>query len=147
MPDAMPEVVFWYWYALAGVLLILEILAPGVLFLWLAIGGFVAGTLLLLLPGVDLVYQVLVFAIASALSLLAGQKWLRRRPPEALPGLNQRADALVGTEAVLAEAIENGQGRAHLGGSSWRVTGADLPAGTKVRVVAANGTSLKVERV
>ncbi|MFZ2869399.1 NfeD family protein [Zavarzinia sp.] len=142
----MPEMVFWYWYALAGVLLILEILAPGVIFLWLAIGGAVTGTLLLALPGSDLVHQLLVFAIASGLSLLVGQKWLRRRPPEAQPGLNQRADALIGTEAVLTEAIGNGQGRAHLGGSSWKVTGPDLPVGTRVRVVGAEGTSLRVER-
>lgn len=142
----MPEVVFWYWYALAGVLLILEILAPGVLFLWLAIGGAVTGTWLLVLPGSDLVHQLLVFAISSALSLVVGQKWLRRTPAEAQPGLNQRADALIGTDAVLTEAIENGQGRAHLGGSSWKVTGPDLPAGTRVRVIGADGTALRVER-
>lgn len=142
----MPEVVFWYWYALAGVLLILEILVPGVLFLWLAIGGAVTGTWLLVLPGSDLVHQLLVFSISSALSLLVGQKWLRRTPPEAQPGLNQRADALIGSETVLTEAIENGQGRAHLGGSSWKVIGPDLPAGARVRVIAADGTVLRVER-
>ena len=39
----MFKVVFWYWWALAAVLLVCEMMLPGVVFLFLAIGAAVAG--------------------------------------------------------------------------------------------------------
>lgn len=141
----MDGIVYWHWYALAAVLVILETLVPGVLFLWLAIGAGIAGTLLLVVPDMDPVHQLLVFAVASAIALYLGHRFLRRPPPAAEPGLNRRADALIGQETVLVEAIANGQGRVHLGGSSWKVTGPEAPAGTRVRVAAAEGTLLRVD--
>ncbi|MBS0542055.1 MAG: NfeD family protein, partial [Proteobacteria bacterium] len=35
-------IVFWYWWALAGVLLVCEMMLPGVVFLFLAVGAAVA---------------------------------------------------------------------------------------------------------
>lgn len=144
MPNGF-EIVFWYWYSLAVALIILEILMPGVIFLWLALGAVVAGTVLLLVPGMDLIYQAMIFAIASAASLLLGQRMLKGwliSPPD--PGLNQREKTLIGREAVVIQAISQGTGRVRLGDTSWSVTGPDLPAGAKVRVVAAEGTRLTV---
>ena len=145
----MPDIVFWHWYALAVGFVVLEVVVPGVLFLWLAIGAVVAGSVMLLIPGLDLLYQVLIFAVASGLSLLFGHNMMRRvlSQPLGQAALNQRDQALIGQEAMLIEAIANGTGRVRLGDTSWLVTGADAPAGTRVRVVAAEGTKLRVEPV
>ncbi|TDP44982.1 NfeD family protein [Zavarzinia compransoris] len=143
----MPEIVFWHWYALAAALVVLEVVVPGVLFLWLAIGAVVAGSLVFFIPGLDLLYQVLAFALASGLSLLFGHNMMRRllSEPPAQAALNQRDQALIGAEAVLIEPIANGSGRVRLGDTSWLVAGPEAPVGTRVRVVAAEGTRLKVE--
>jgi hypothetical protein len=141
--------VYWYWYALAGVLIILEILAPGIVFLWLAIGAVAAGTVLLAVPDLIWYFQAAIFAVASALSLLFGHNLLRSTgQEEAARGLNQRGVSLIGAEAALIEPIVNGTGRARLGDGSWAVTAAtDLPVGTRVRVIAADGPRLTVEAI
>jgi membrane protein implicated in regulation of membrane protease activity len=68
----------------------------------------------------------------------------RWRGRDAAPGLNRRAEQLIGSEAALDEPIENGVGRIRLGDTVWRVRGPDLPAGEKVRVVAVEGALLDV---
>ena len=46
---------------------------------------------------------------------------------------------------TLDQAIENGVGYVRLDDSRWKVSGPDLPKGTKVRVTGADGTVLEVE--
>ncbi|HEY6981488.1 NfeD family protein [Reyranella sp.] len=139
-------IVFWYWWALAAVLLVFEMMLPGVVFLFLAIGAAVVGILLLVGPGVALEFQLFVFAIVAVASALLLRRSLRRlqgRNGEA--SLNERGKAMVGHVFVLDQPILNGRGRLTLGDGSWIVTGPDMAAGAKVRVAAVHGTELKVE--
>ena len=54
---------------------------------------------------------------------------------------------MIGADFFLDEPIVRGYGRIRVGDSSWRVAGADCPAGAKVRVVAVeDGSLLRVER-
>ena len=65
-------------------------------------------------------------------------RWVRSRPAQSdRPYLNRRAERFVGHEAVLDQPIEGGFGRLALGDTVWRVTGPDLPAGRRVRIVGA----------
>ena len=139
-------IVFWYWWAVAAVLLVFEMMLPGVVFLFLAIGAAVVGVLLLVAPGIALEFQLFAFAIvavASALLLRPSLRRLQGRSGEA--ALNERGKAMVGHVFVLDQPILNGRGRLTLGDGSWIVTGPDMAAGAKVRVAAVNGTELKVE--
>jgi len=139
-------IVFWYWWALAAVLLVFEIMMPGIVFLFLAIGAAVSGLMLLVVPGVALELQLFVFAIvsvASAVLLRPTLRRLQRRTSD--PNLNARGDALLGRVFVLDQPILGGRGRVLLGDGSWIVTGPDMVAGAKVRVAAINGTELEVE--
>jgi hypothetical protein len=61
--------------------------------------------------------------------------------------LNRRAEQLVGREVVLQQAIVGGQGRVSIDDASWQVSGPDLQAGSLVRVVAVQGSTLLVEAV
>lgn len=56
-----------------------------------------------------------------------------------------RAAQLIGRTAVLAEPIREGRGRIRLDDTVWRVSGPDLPAGSRVKVVSVQGTELHVE--
>jgi inner membrane protein len=63
------------------------------------------------------------------------------------PNLNRPAAQLVGRVLTLAEPIEGGRGKVRVGDTLWPVEGPDAPEGAEVRVTAANGTVLVVERV
>jgi len=139
-------VVFWYWWALAAVLFIFEMTLPGVVFLFLAIGAAAAGIVLWAASDASLEIQLAVFAVFSVASAMVLRPTLRRLQGRvAASTLNARGDALVGKTFVLDQPILGGRGRVKLGDGSWIVTGPDMVAGAKVRVVAVNGTELSVE--
>jgi len=140
------KIVFWYWWALAAILLVCEMLLPGVVFLFLAIGAAASGLVLLLAADLSLEFQLVVFALVSVVSAVALRpflKKLQRRTTHA--SLNARGEALVGRIFVLDKPILGGHGRIKLGDGSWSVTGPDMVAGAKVRVAAVSGTELRVE--
>lgn len=142
----MFKILFWYWWALAAVLLICEMLLPGVVFLFIAIGAAATGLIVLIASGASLEFQLIVFAIVSVVSAVALRPYFKRlqnRTADAT--LNARGEALVGREFVLDQPILAGRGRIKLGDGSWIVTGPDMVAGAKVRVAAVNGTELRVE--
>ena len=60
------------------------------------------------------------------------------------PFLNRRADALVGRVFTLEKPIIDGSGTVKIDDTVWRVAGPDAPAGSRVRIVQADGASLTV---
>ena len=141
----------WNWMLLGFILLALEILVPGVFLLWIGIAAILTGALSLQLwdwSAWTWQVQVLVFLALSLISAYVGKRLMdaRRDQETDEPFLNRRAEQLVGRTAALEEAIQNGHGRIRLGDTIWRVAGPDLPAGTRVRVIAAKGAELQVEK-
>ena len=142
------DIIFWHWWSLGAILLIVELLAPGMFFLWMGESAFVVGAIIWLFPGMDEEYQVMLFSVLSVISILAARRFLKRRPIESdRPFLNQRTAQYVGRVFTLEEAIINGRGKIRVDDSTWRVEGEDCPAGAKVRVVDAEGVILKVQAV
>ena len=140
------KIVFWYWWALAAVLLVFEMLLPGVVFLFLAIGAAAAGFVLLVVSDLSLELQLVLFAVVAVASAVGLRPTLRRMQNQtAATNLNARGQAWVGKTFVLDQPILAGRGRVTLGDGSWIVTGPDMVAGAKVRVAAVDGTELKVE--
>jgi membrane protein implicated in regulation of membrane protease activity len=139
----------WAWWILGIVLLVAEIAVPGNFLVWVGIAGLLTGLLSNLLWETGWwVWQTqwLVFAAFSALSLWAGRNWLNRnRGLTDEPTLNQRGASLIGRTADLIDPIHNGRGRVKIGDTIWMVTGPELPAGSRVRVVASDGSDLRVE--
>lgn len=139
---------FWHWLVLGSALLLIEVFTPGFVFIWLAVAAGATGLLLWLVPQLAWQAQVLIFAGLAVASVGAWFAWQKRRPrTEAANGLNNRALAMVGSEAVLIAPIGPGHGRVRLADSTWLATGPELPAGTRVRVVGARGTLLVVAAV
>ena len=92
--------------------------------------------------------QWLIFGVLSLVTIAVWVRFTRRRPtPTDRPYLNRRAEQNVGQEALLDQPIAQGFGRITLGDTVWRVSGPDLPLGTRVRVVGAEGNVLKVEPI
>jgi membrane protein implicated in regulation of membrane protease activity len=86
--------------------------------------------------------------VLSLVSIALWVRWSRSRPtPTDRPELNERASRHLGREVVLEQAITQGFGRVVLGDSLWRVSGGDMPAGQRVRIVGHDGAVLRVEPI
>ena len=136
----LDEVVFWHWWIVAGLLLIMELMLPSFFFLWLGIAAAATGFIMLVLPSMPMEWQLVLFAIASVIAVLAWRKYRETRPVESdQPNLNKRGRQYVGRIFTLDRPIENGVGKVVVDDSTWRVKGPDLPAGTHVRVTGVDG--------
>jgi membrane protein implicated in regulation of membrane protease activity len=142
------QVEFWDWWGLGLALLILEVFLPGFVFLWMGIAAGVTGLVLMFAPALGWQYQIILFAVLSVGSIALWRRWSGKRPIHtADPTLNRRAAQYIGRTFTLEAPIVNGRGHIHVDDSYWRVDGQDMPAGSLVRVVAADGVVLKVEQV
>jgi len=134
------------WAAIALLLFAAEAMAPGAFMLWMGFAASAVFVGVLLIPGIPVLAQVAAFIVLSFISIQIYRRWFRRNEPQSdRPHLNQRANTLVGHVAPLDQAIVNGRGRVQIADAFWVVEGADLPAGTPVRVVAVDGMVLKVQ--
>jgi inner membrane protein len=138
----------WSWWVLGVVLLILEIVVPGVFLFWIGLAGIATGLLSLILWGSPIwawQVQVVTFVILSFVAVAIGRSVLKRGETTDEPNLNRRSESLVGRVVTVTEAIENGRGRVKVDDTTWSVSGPDQPAGAKVRIVSASGNELRVE--
>jgi membrane protein implicated in regulation of membrane protease activity len=135
----------WNWLILAAVLLALEVVIPGVHFLWFGLAAAVIGIVALAI-GIAWPWQVLLFILLSVLVLLGVQRLVW---PDAalsdLPDLNVRGRQYVGRSVVVEQAIENGRGKVRVGDTLWFAEGPDAPIGTWVTVTGSRGTVLVVD--
>ena len=145
MTNLFESIEFWHWFVAAFVLGVLEMLLPGVLFLWLGIAAAVVGLILMVFPGLGWEWQLVFFTVLSIASVVA---WHRFRPQNAeetdQPNLNRRGEQYVGRVFTLEGPIVNGVGKVHVDDSTWRVSGSDAEAGIRVRVTSVQGTVLQV---
>ncbi len=136
----------WFWWIAAGVLLILELTAPGVFFMFLAAAAVIVGVLD---TALSLGWQIelTLFAVFSLIFVLAGRPFLKRRHmlDSDRPNLNRRMYDHVGKNFVLAEPVVDGKGRLRIEDTIWELRGPDLPQGARVKVTGVEGMRLKVE--
>lgn len=141
-------VAFWHWWALGAFLLSIELAVPGAFFVWLAAGAFATGAALWAMPGLSLGTQLLLFSATSLVSVAAFRRYLGHHPIASdRPLLNRRSAQYIGRVFTLEQPIVDGRGKVRVDDSAWRIEGEDCASGAKVRVVAAEGVILKVERV
>ncbi|MGZ5027204.1 MAG: NfeD family protein [Methylobacter sp.] len=142
------EIVFWNWWVLALILLVVELLAPGFFFLWMAASGFVTGCLLLLMPVIDKELQVAIFSVLSVALISAWKLYGKKHPITTdHPLLNKRGAQYIGRVFNLYKPIENGEGKIKVDDSIWKVHGEDCDIHTRVKVIAVRGTVFDVEKV
>ena len=143
----LDQALFWHWWVAGVAFVVIEIFAPGFIFLWLGVAAAVVGLVMWFQPGLDWEFQLLIFALVSVAAIFAWRAFARRNPPESdHPSLNRRGTQYIGRQFTLEEAIINGQGVLRVDDTRWKVEGADLPAGSRVTVVGIEGTVLKVEQ-
>ena len=137
---------YWHWFILAAILIILEVFAPGAFMLWIGIAAGMVGAVLYFAPTLGWEYQFILFSIASVGSIIAWRAWRQSHPVVTdEPTLNRRGAQYIGRVFTLEAPIVNGVGKLRVDDSTWKIEGADCPAGTKIVVAGIENTVLKVE--
>lgn len=138
----------WFWLSLAALLLVGELLNPGVFLMWFAAAAALTGIIHFIMP-LGWTGEVLVFALLAFMLVLASWRWVSKswNPVSDQPFLNQRQHALLGKTFPLHVAIVNGQGKIRFEDTLWDVDGPELPKSARVTVTGLDGMRLKVEPV
>jgi membrane protein implicated in regulation of membrane protease activity len=135
----------WNWLVLGLLLMGLELLAPGVFLFWLGLAALLVGLLSFALS-LSWQLQILMFAVFAVAAVPLWRRVARKHSAasKSNPFLNRRSDALVGRVFTLEKPIVDGAGTVRIDDTIWRVAGPDTPAGSRVKIVRADGASLTV---
>lgn len=135
------------WLGAAVLLGLFEAAAPGLICIWFCLGA-VASFIASLFVG-DVFIQIIVFVAVSLVALLALRPLMKKRVNAHLDEVATNADAYVGRDVVVTQAIPDGQrGRARLADVTWNartVDGQAMASGTHARVASVDGTVLVLE--
>lgn len=136
---------YLYWLGAGLLLMIAEMLGAGGFLLGIGAGAFATGLITLLVPGIGLIGQLIIFALSTCVTAyLIWKYFVRRGSDSQQPNLNNPAAQLVGRQASLSVAIENGRGKIRVNDANWFVTGPELPVGSKVKVIGYEDASLLI---
>lgn len=140
------QIEFWYWFIFGVALIVLEVFAPGVIFLWIGLSALLVGAIAWVVPAMGWEYQILLFAVFSVVATVIAWKYLRKRPiATTAPHLNEPGAEHIGKVYTLTTPIQGGVGQARVGDGLWRVKcDEELGEGARVRVVSVDGASLRV---
>lgn len=146
MEQFFPFLGNWVWFVAAGIFLLLELLSPGVFFIWLAVAAALTGVAdnLQNLPWQG---ELVLFAVLSVVSVAIGRRFYQgpAMEPKDNPHLNRRQFGYVGRSFTLGQPIVNGRGKLTIEDTVWQIEGPDMAAGTRVKVTAVNDMTLVVE--
>jgi inner membrane protein len=135
----------WNWLVFGLLLMGLELMLPGVFLFWLGLAALLVGLLsFVIAPSWQL--QFLMFAVFAAAAVPVWRRVARSNSgvSNSNPFLNKRAEAMIGRVFTLEKPIIDGAGTVRIDDTIWRVAGPDTPAGSRVRIVRADGASLTV---
>lgn len=144
MADMFVTLGTWNWLIAGLLLMALELLAPGVFMFWLGLAALLVGLLSFVINPFWQT-QILMFAVFAAAAVPLWRHFAKNKSSDLKnPFLNKRSDALVGRVCTLEKPIVDGEGTVRIDDTIWRVAGPDTPAGSRVKIVHANGASLTV---
>ena len=137
----------WVWWIVAaGILAVVDLLTGGTLILLMIAGGAAAGGLASAL-GAPPAVSVGIFALVSV-ALLAVVRPIARRHMRTPRAVRTGVAALVGTEAVVLEAVDGSDGRIKLAGEVWSARAYDgdsvFAVGQRVHVLEIDGATALV---
>lgn len=148
LSSVLDKLNIWAWWAIAGAILIAELLTGTTLLLWPAAAAFLTGFVALDMFNAGWPVQLAVFAFASMLLIWGGDRWVRPKlKAGADSGLNDRSMRMVGQRVVAVADFHAGRGRVQYGDTEWAAEmqdGSDVKAETELEVCAVNGVVLSV---
>ena len=135
------------WVIISIVCLILELSSGDFFILCFAIGAAVAA--ILAGCGLSPTWQIILFAVVSALSLLLVRPALIKKLHKPHRERLSNAEAMIGREGRVSEPIEaGGYGRVAIDGDDWKAVSANggrIEKGANVKVVGRDSIIITVE--
>ena len=138
------------WLIAAIVLVIIELLTAGFGVICFAVGALFSALAAFL--GMDsLVWQLLIFAVASVLCFIFLRPVVLRFLDKKSKDVKTNADALIGKTAMVSETIDPSvnQGRVAVDGDDWKAVSADgsvINKGEKVEIISRDSIILTVKK-
>ncbi len=146
-----PELI---WFLVGLVLLILEFIIPGLVIGFFGAGAWIVAIVCLLSAYVagSINAQLIIFIIASVLSLLLLRKWLKGvfiGHTKSQQDLTEDMKEFIGERAVVKEKItQKAGGKVELHGTNWEaISDEEIAEGTVVEIIAKENLTLKVKIV
>lgn len=139
----------WHWLILGFVLLIAEILVPGVFLLWWGLSAIVIAVITKLIPTLPLSFLAVMYAVIASIFSIIWWRYQHGKDQidQSQSVLNQRDHAMIGAQGKVLEIGENGIGRGAFGDTTWRIQGRDLAVNDIVQVTAVDSITLKVNKI
>jgi len=136
------------WFLVGVAFFLLELATPGLVMLFFGIGSWVVAGTYLVTP-IHLNTQLILFMVASVVSLVLLRKWLKgvfSGYVKSRQDSTQELQDLIGKHAIVKEKITPKMaGRVELHGSDWTAQAdCEIADGTPVEVIGQNSIILKV---
>ena len=135
----------WNWLIFGLILMALELLAPGVFLFWLGLAALLVGLLSFAFhPSWQM--QILMFAVFAAARCRCGgaSRAAIRRSARAIRFSTSAPMRWSAGCSRWKSRSSTARGTVRIDDTIWRVAGPDAPAGSRVRIVQADGASLTV---
>ena len=146
-----PELI---WFLIGLVLLVLEFIMPGLIIGFFGAGAWIVAIICLFSAYVQgsINAQLIIFIIASVLSLLLLRKWLKGMfigHTKSKQDLTEDLNEFIGERAVVKEKITpKARGKVEIHGTNWVAEADDeIAEGTVVEIIAKDNLTLKVKVV
>ena len=135
----------WLWMIAGVVLLIAEVLAPGVFLVFIGVAALATGAFTLLFD-LGVAAQLTLFALYAIVAVMIGRRMYANAATDSSdPLLNDRSARLVGKSVTVIEAVDEHAGRVRVGDSEWSARGGPGRPGERVRITGVDGNCLLVE--
>ncbi len=141
-----PEII---WFLAGLALLILEFILPGLIIAFFGVGAWIVA-LVCLITDIGLNTQLIIFIIASVLSLLCLRRWLKGiflGHAVSKQNLKENLDEFVGQKAVVKENIvPKAGGKVEFHGTNWLAQAdEEIAEGAMVQIIGKDNITLKVK--
>ncbi|NRA88666.1 MAG: NfeD family protein [Rhizobiales bacterium] len=137
----------WGWFIAATILILLEVLAPGVFFLFFAFAAFIVAGVSWAVD-IDWQYELLLFSAIGFLSMYGGKRYFKKeREKYNDHPINDPMAEFIGNKVSLETAIVNNIGKVQIKGVHWTVNGPDAEKDTIVKIVGKTDDRFIVELI
>lgn len=147
--DLFLENAAWAWLFAGIVLLVLEVMTPGLVFIFFGLAAAVMAAIVALWPALPGVWQTVLFALLSVVFVVV----LRRTFKRVFTGIKSKGSSLgddfVGHRAVVTTALDGTMpGRVLFNGTSWSaMSDHSIAVGEAVEIIAKDNLTLTVRRI
>jgi membrane protein implicated in regulation of membrane protease activity len=140
---------YWYWFLVAGGLLIIEMLTLTTFFLFFAVGSVLMGVITYFVPHMSSNLQLGLTAIFAVLAMLAGYYTFKskKNAHNDVDNVNNRMVKHIGLQVKLLKDSKNGVSKITLGDTQWRALINNGKKDELVEIVDFKSTSFIVKKV